>query len=181
MNYLQASRVVSSFTLSFQIKPLHMVKQVICMFMSVNGPKFQSVQSYLARFLLNREMRHLPTHVRLFVFYCIGERSRSSGASGMIQGVEISSFRRYVYSEFTFPPFGFVLTFDSPPPDERLTNITHLADEYTYNEKRTVWLRLPVLPIYTFYPGDYRPRDQVLKDAEQNLAAMGQKQALTCS
>ena len=89
----------------------------------------------------------------------------------MMELVGTNSFRGYLYSEFTFPPFGFVLTFNSPAPDERLTDITYFADEYAYNQKRTIWLRLPVLPIYTFFPGDYRDRDQVLKEAGQNLTS----------
>ena len=32
------------------------------------------------------------------------------------------------------------------------------------NETRTIWARLPVLPIYTFYSGDNPDRDKVLKE-----------------
>lgn len=172
MEYLQASRSASTVTLPFyRIRPLNVVKQIVCMFMSINGPKFHSVQPQLTRLVHNREMRHLPPHARLFAFYSIGDRSRHSGVSGMMELVGTNSFRGYLYSEFTFPPFGFVLTFNSPAPDERLTDITYFADEYAYNQKRTIWLRLPVLPIYTFFPGDYRDRDQVLKEAGQNLTS----------
>jgi hypothetical protein len=172
MEYLQVSRSVGFFSLPLRIKPLNVIKQVICMFMSANGSKFQSVQPELARFVLNQEMRHLPGHVRLFAFYSIGDRSRSSGVSGLLKGFGGTSPTSYVFSEFTFPPFGFVLTFKCPPPDDRLTNISYWADEFTYNETRTIWPRLPVLPIYTFYPGDYRDREKVLKDGQQNLTDM---------
>jgi len=64
------------------------------------------------------------------------------------------------------------VTFNSPAPDKRLTDISYLADDYAWNQERTIWLRLPVLPIYTFYPGDYRNREQVKKQGEQNLADM---------
>ena len=85
----------------------------------------------------------------------------------MITGLGSESASNFVFSEITFPPFGFVLTFNSPPPDGRLADITYLADEFDYKEERVVWIQLPVLPIYTFYPGDYRNRDTVLKDAAQ--------------
>jgi len=176
MEYLQVSRSASAFTFSFRIKPLCVIKQVICMFMSANGPKFQSAQPELARLVLNREMRHLPDHIRLFAFYSIGDRSRSAGVSGLSKGFGGSSPTSYVFSEFTFPPFGFVLTFKCPPPDDRLTNISYWADEFAYNETRTIWLRFPVLPIYTIYPGDYRNRERVLKDGEQNLSDMSRDQ-----
>jgi len=70
--------------------------------MSINGPKFQSVQTELVRFVLNKELKHLPSHVRLFAFYSIGDRSRSSGVSGMMQGVGTESFTGFVFSEILF-------------------------------------------------------------------------------
>lgn len=72
---------------------------------------------------------------------------------------------RHLFAETTFPPFGFVLAVGSPPPDKRLTDITYFADDFRHDETRTLWLRLPVLPVYTIYPGDYRSRDKVLTDA----------------
>ena len=59
MEYLLASRSASAFTLSFRIKPLNVIKQIVCMFMSINGPKFQSVQTQLARLVLNRKMSRI--------------------------------------------------------------------------------------------------------------------------
>jgi hypothetical protein len=56
------------------------------------------------------------------------------------------------------------MTFNSPSPDDRLTDTTYFA-EYRYKQERTLSLKLPVLPIYTFFPADYRSREQVLKDA----------------
>jgi len=172
MGYLQIARSIGSFYVSFRIKPLNVIKQVICVFMSANGPKFQSIQTELVRFVLNKEVKHLPSHTRLFAFYSIGDRSRKSGVSGLITGFGTSSSTGYVFSEITFPPFSFVLTFDCEAPDKRLTDITYFADDFTYNQERTIFLRLPVLPVYTFYPGDYRNREEVLKDGEQNLANM---------
>ena len=82
----------------------------------------------------------------------------------MMSGIGTGQIRNHILSETTFPPFGFVMTFNSPSPDDRLTDITYFA-KYPYKELRTLWLQLPVLPIYTAFPGDYRPREQVLKDA----------------
>jgi hypothetical protein len=78
--------------------------------------EFQSIQTELVRFVLNKEVKHLPSHTRLFAFYSIGDRSRSSGVSGMMQGVGTESFTGFVFSEITFPPFGFVLSFNFYAP-----------------------------------------------------------------
>lgn len=172
MEYLQLSRSAGEFNLPLRIMPLRVIKQVICMFVSANGPKFQSVQPDLVRFVLNKELRHLPNHVRVFAFYSIGDRSRSAGVSALIKGYGSASSTGYVFSEITFPPFGFVLTFNCATPDDRLTDISYFADDFTFSEERILWIRLPVLPVYTGFPGDYRNRDNVLKDAEKNLAYM---------
>src|ERR1700751_5295569 len=146
---LKYLRFANEMYLPFLIRPLHVIKQVMCMFMSLTGPNFQSVHPELVRFVLNRETRHLPRHLRLFAFYSAGDRSRHSGVSAMMQLVGTQSYRGFILSEFTFPPFGFVLTFDSPSPDPRLFDLSYFA-EYDWNEERTLWLRLPVLPLYTF-------------------------------
>jgi hypothetical protein len=57
------------------------------------------------------------------------------------------------------------MTFGSSSPDERLTDITYFADKYGYDDERVLWLPLPVFPVYTYFPGDYRNREKVLKDA----------------
>jgi 5-methylcytosine-specific restriction endonuclease McrA len=165
MEYLRSVRSASFVHLPFHIHPLRVMKQVACMFMSANGPTFQAVQSELARFVLNREARHLPNHVRVYGFYTVSDRSRSSGVSGLIEGILSDSPKNRLVSEVTFPPFGFLMTFDSPPPDDRLADITYFADEYGYDDEVTLWLRFPVLPIYTYFPADYRSREKVLRDA----------------
>jgi hypothetical protein len=119
---------------------------------------------------------HLPAHIRLFAFYTIGDRSRSSGVLGLLKGFGGNSPISYVFSEVTFPPFGFVLTFKCSAPDDRLANISYWADEFAYDQTGPIWLRLRVLPIYTSFPGDYRNREKVLKDAGQNHADMSRDQ-----
>jgi len=164
MELLRTVRSAPLFHVPFHIKPLRVIKQVVCMFMSTNGPKFQHSQPELARFVLNPAARHLPDGIRIFAFYTVSDRSRSTGPAGMMSGFLTGQVKKYMLSETTFPPFGFVMTFGSPPPDDRLTDITYFA-EYQYKDTRTLWLKLPVLPIYTHFPGDYRSREKVLKDA----------------
>jgi hypothetical protein len=165
MVYLRTVRSAAEFQLPYRIKPLRVIKQVICMFMSANGQQFQSAQPELARFVLNRDARHLPHHVRVFAFYTVSNRSRSAGVSGLLTGLDTGSSKGHIFSETTFPPFGFVLALGSPAPDDRLTDITYFADNFGYDDERTLWLRLSVLPVYTHFPGDYRPREKVLRDA----------------
>ena len=81
----------------------------------------------------------------------------------------MNSFTREirVISEIAFPPFGYLMAFGSTPPDERLVDISFMA-KYRYNDWKDIALPLPVLPVYTMYPGDYRNRDTVLKEAAED-------------
>jgi len=124
MQYLQKVRSAGVFYLPFRIKPLRVIKQVLCMFACANGPELRRTKPELAHFVRNREERHLPDDVRVFASYSIGDRSRSSGLAELLTGFGTNSPRRHLFSETTFLPFEFVLSLGSPPPDERLTDIT---------------------------------------------------------
>lgn len=80
------------------------------------------------------------------------------------------SAKTFIVSEVIFPPFGFLMTVDSPTPEERLCDISGFS-EFAYKDWRTLSMKLPVMPVYTIYPGDYRSREQV------HRAAMTQAQA----
>ncbi|GAB3284345.1 hypothetical protein GCM10027347_61260 [Larkinella harenae] len=63
-------------------------------------------------------------------------------------------------TELAYPPFGFVLTVDSDSPDERLFEITFFAS-YDYAEKADLRLNMPVLPVFSLIPADYRPETEI--------------------
>lgn len=73
-----------------------------------------------------------------------------------------------IMSEIAFPPVGYLMTIDSEPPDERLTEITHFL-RYGFNEFNTVFLNMIKLPIEYYLPGDYRSIDEMTRDYENNL------------
>ena len=114
------------------------------MFFSINGPGFSDANPELVKFVLNREHKYLSPKYRLFVYYNIGSRLRSSGVSAM---VDINTQKICVLSEMNYFPYGYVLTLESSPPDRRLIEITYFS-KYSYNEFKILELRLPVLPTY---------------------------------
>jgi hypothetical protein len=150
--------------------PLPILKQIVTMFFSVNGDNFWKANPELVRFVLDRERNHLPPKYRFYVYYNITGRFRYSGITGQLQVTSIlgSGSKPIVMSEITYPPFGYVLTFDSPAPDKRLYEITHFAD-CKHNEFRVMTLKLPVLPTHLFYPGDYRTREEINEQAARSM------------
>jgi len=144
----------------YRIFPLRVIKQIICMFFSANGEKFREAQQDLVRFVLNKEARYLEPHIRIYAFYSPSRRSRQSGVSGVLN---FNTHSHKIISEIVFPPMGYVMSLNNIAPDKRLFDITFFS-EYQYNDWKELSLKMPRLPIYTYFPGDYRSRSEVLKN-----------------
>jgi len=140
--------------------PLRILKQIITMFFSVNGPDFCDANPELVKFVLNRDKKYLSPKYRFFVYYNISSRLRCSGVSAR---VDINTQNMCVFSEVNYFPYGYVMTFDSSPPDPRLFEITHFST-YSYNEFKVMTIKLPVLPTHLWFPGDYRTKEQIIKN-----------------
>ncbi len=159
MQILQRTGKTPTLYYPFHLFPLRIIKQVICMFMSANSPQFRKAHPQFEQILLNRDARFvLPQEVRVYAFYTIGDRSRSAGVSAIVNFKQPGNSA--ILSEITFPPFGFVMAFESAPPDPQLFDISEFS-RFKYEDYYSVAMRLPVLPIYTFYPGDYRSREEL--------------------
>jgi hypothetical protein len=148
----------------FFVFPARVIKQILCMFASqADGLAYQSHPS-LRRFLLDPNNRELDPGLRIFMYLNVGRLFRSMGITAL---GDLQHHTTSLLAETSFPPFGYVLTIRSPPPDKRLVDITHFA-YYRYNDWKDLWLRIPFLPVNTWVPGDYRTLDQVRRDVERN-------------
>jgi hypothetical protein len=151
----------------FFIFPLRVIKQILCMFASQDdGLAYRSHPS-LRRFLLDPQSSDFDPDLRVFMYLNVGRLFRSLGITAV---GDLEHHTTNLMSETSFPPFGYVLTIRSPPPDRRLVEITHFTC-YKYREWKGIWLRIPFLPVNTWVPGDYRTLEEVLRDVERNRAA----------
>jgi hypothetical protein len=147
------------------VLPLRVIKQVATMFFTVCGPEFRDHNDDLVGFVLNPERRYLPDNYGFYVYYNLEGTYRFASPVAILnmnRGNHVSFF-----SEITFPPFGYVMTLDSEPPDSRLFPIRHFA-RYGYNEFESFEMRLPVLPTFLSIPGDYRTRSEIEIDRIKN-------------
>ncbi len=80
--------------------------------------------------------------------------TRYAGAQGIMKGVERTSVH------IVSPPFSYLMTHECEPPEAQLVDITFLS-ESCFNELREVWLNMPIVNPYTFYPADYRSKEEV--------------------
>lgn len=152
------SEKAPSLVFPFHIFPLRVLKTIICMFFSTSGEKFRTVHPDLVRFVLNREAHGLNPEIGVYAYYNMSGISRNSGFVGL---VDFDRHDTRVFNEFSYPPWGYVLTVGSVPPDERLVDITSFAN-FRYHDWKHISLSIPILPVFTPFPGDYRNREQVL-------------------
>lgn len=144
--------------------PLAIIKQVATMFFSVNNPRFWQKNEELQRFVLDKERKGLSPRYRFFMYYHLMSSSRNVGVAAW---VDTSTGASKVLSELCFPPFGYVLSFGGGPPHPEMFEISHFAT-YGYNEFAVTEVRMPLLPTYLGFPGDYRTEEQIARDVEIN-------------
>ncbi len=110
---------------------------------------------------------------RLFLYFNVEGKLRYSGTSGSF---DLETGDTTVMSEINYPPFGYVLVMDGAPLDDRLTEITHFI-RYGFDEMAELAMPMSVLSTHSKYAGDYRTRDQILRDREAGLAAQAEMRA----
>ena len=161
---LERARGKPTLIYLYYLLPLRIIKQIVVMFFSANGPGFRRANPELVQFVLNKEKKNLSQTYRIYTYYTVSSRLRCSGVSGM---VNVDTHEVFTFSELSYFPFGYVMTFDSRPPDSRLLDITHFVN-YGFNEFAIKTIHIPVLPTHTWFPADYRTREEILAQAQAN-------------
>jgi hypothetical protein len=167
---VQGARVLSMtdfnpriWTLHY-VLPLRVLKKIATMFFSVNGPGFAKANPELVEFVLNKNRVYLPPKYRFYVYFNRGGPTDSLRYLGIMAKVYLGAGKPMVLSEISFPPFGYVMTLDSEPPDDRLFEITHFS-RYRYDDFKVLEMRPVVLDTPTLVPGDYRTPEEVVREA----------------
>jgi hypothetical protein len=158
MEIIISSKGNPSLAYTYNIFPLSVLKQIIVMFLAVNNPRFSKVNPGLVAFVSSKENNQLPLKYRVYSYYNIIGMHRNIGLSAQ---VSLTTGKRIIMSEVSFPPFGYLLTIDSDKPDYRLSDISGFGI-YTYDDKTEIQMRMAVLPTHLLYPGDYRSREEIL-------------------
>ena len=154
------------------IRPLCVLKQIVCMFLSINSVAFRGEHAELPAFVLQKSKRNLPPNYRFFVYFLARSSFRRAGMTGIIQldPQTLRPRRTNWQTEFSHQPFGYVMTVDSQPPDDRLCEISHFGS-CKFDEERDFHLKLTVLETHFPFPGDYRCADEIREDFRRGLEA----------
>jgi hypothetical protein len=148
----------SGLLFNVNIKPLNVLKQILTMFMSADKLGMLKDDKDLVKFLLNPEEQSLPVKYRVFSYLTASDSFRFLGihfVADFDQGMN-----NYIWSEISYPPFGYFLTIDSPPAHPEMMELTHFKD-YLFGQNSSVRIQLPYLESNTFLIGDYRTKKQM--------------------
>ncbi|MFA6165419.1 MAG: hypothetical protein WC700_02305 [Gemmatimonadaceae bacterium] len=146
---------------AFRGYPLRIAKQVVTTMIAASSGDLLTRRPDLQSFVLNREEVAKPGQMRLTGYLCPSRNGRTTGvAVAMKTGAE-----PHVLIEFALQPFGYVLTLAGEPYDPRPVDIGWFTT-CGYSEERIIDLpEIPVLPTHEPFPGDYRTKDEIRRDA----------------
>ena len=168
MSFLQQANQEPSLEYPFHFYPLQVYKQILCMFLSTNSPEFSKTNLQLRKIVLEKDGFYIPSQFKIYLFYCVGNRMRQTNYCGKLNVFDRS--QNSFFSEIAWPPFGYVMASEAPP-DDRMLDITHWG-QLRYNQFRSWYLKVPVLPVYSYFPGDYRDEADIEKAVTANQERM---------
>lgn len=157
-----ASQAVGLFAMT-ACHPLRLLKQAVTMFLAVGTEGFTDKHPALRRFVLDKTAAHLPPEYEFYMNFYRGPEIRTIPLAGR---VKFETGAQDALGEVAFPPMAFVMTFESPPRDIP-GRITHFAS-YRFEQVADVLIPMVVAEGHTIYPEDYRSKQQVEREAQQN-------------
>ncbi|NTA15456.1 hypothetical protein [Agrobacterium tumefaciens] len=147
-----------ALAMPYHIFPGRVAKQIVAMFGTLNGSGFFQRHPELQKYVLNKNEVGLPEKFRLYCFLT-SKNSHAFRASGIVAMMVTGHHRPLVFSEMSFVPFGYVLTVDSLPPSPDLFEISFFFNE-RYDSYRDLHLPIPSKETHSYFPGDYRTKDE---------------------
>ncbi len=146
------------FLIPNYINLINFIKQVVAIFICSNDHSFAKRHEELREFVMNKDSRQIPEKYQIYMYL----NNEGFPRHGVI------SFHNIVgqICEFTYPPYGFVLSIDNETckPDYRLANITHFKNFHGIEKTEKMFLGLNKLPTWYPLPLDYRTTSKILQD-----------------
>jgi hypothetical protein len=135
------------------INLLNFLKQITAIFIASNNHSFTESYPELLEFVQDEQLSELPIRYRFYMYL----NNEGQNRNGHIHFTNLYG----TVCEFTFKPFGFVLSIDNPNRIMQLSEITNFKH---YDKIKTVE-KLPIIfnkyPTYYPFPLDYRTEKEL--------------------
>ncbi len=167
MNQCELANSKKEVTIHFQdIYPLRIIKEIVCMFLSINSPDLAYKEPELREFVLNRDIAVLSNKFRFGTYFFTGSLSKYLGIQTKIN-FETGEVNHI--SELTFPPFGYVMEIEPKKPS-LYRDISNFVN-YSYDESdKNMTIEVPILESNTYFVGDYRTKQEIIETRKKNEA-----------
>ena len=152
----------NAFFIPFRGRPLRFLKQVVTMMFSANGPEFAALHPELVKFVLDWRATGLPPEYKFDLVLVRGGFARQAGGFGKL---DFSTGALEVASEIAHFLFAIRMILGATSGTRRgaLEWFAHFRPD----DEREVWLYTIAGHIVTKFPGDYRSRERVDREAAQ--------------
>ena len=137
------------------LKPLNILKLISSFFISINEIE-SDIISELKLFVSDVNSKKFPDNLNL---YCYLNDTGNIRVVPQIFHMKFGSKRGNTLSEFTFPPFGFVLSLDKIE-HKRLTDITGFKN-YDFDSKHSIRIQIFKNDTHYSLPLDYRSKKEI--------------------
>jgi len=151
LKILKASQALPIVSGQYTIKPFNVLKQILMMFISADTSGELRSHEGIVEYLMDRENVNFPKNINIFIY---SNYSRTKRMLGYLRVFEPGFNGVYQWSEINYQPFGYFLTYNSPPPNDMMVNITSWKDS-AHNAKRLVNLTTAYLEVSTLLIGTY--------------------------
>jgi hypothetical protein len=133
---------------------LKILKQIVSIFICNNDKIFTEMYKGLQEFVRDINSNELPSRYRIYAYL---------NNEGQLRNGNINYTNLYgAVCEFTFRPFGYVLSIDNENKFENLTELTELQKIKDF-DKVEIEMYLSKYPTYLPFPLDFRTKDDIIK------------------
>jgi len=157
---LKRDNLVSNTNIELKVEdiyPLRIIKQILCMFLSVNPIDFCEEQKYLRNFILSKEKTGIDKKkISANLYVLNGEFGRYVGNA---QHVSYDLSLQWM-SEVPSPPLSNVLFLEQKRFFNIYCNITDFANLFSYEDKKTLTLKLPVYESNSMFPSEHTTKEK---------------------
>lgn len=152
-------------------RPLNFLKSALAALLTSLPAGFGDANPELVSFVRHRDTVHLPPEYDVYLTLVRSGRSRLSGLFGSADLTFFSRGKFEIACELAHPPFGFMLTLNSPR-DNATGRISHLGD-YLYNQRANIRFSCVLGETASPTPGDYRTDEEIRRPRPDRNAARG--------
>ncbi|WP_367867566.1 hypothetical protein [Pedobacter sp. WC2423] len=148
---LKANKVPEYVLGSYEIKPLNVLKQILMMFVATDSTGVIGNISGVKDYLLNKESTRFPDKINIHIYSNASPTKRMIGYC--VVG-DMGTNEIYKWAEINYHPFGYFFTYDSPPPNEFMVDITDFT-KVPFDKEYKVELTTAYLKVENVIIGNY--------------------------